>query len=137
MPQSKSLIHCDVACGFDVLPITNCLTNKNFVLRPGKVTENRICVALERSSSYSNLSTTSTNSSSRGTIIIASKYGSQLFLAFIVGAVCEAHPELQSDPLDLVLGEPFAGAIVKLGRARAFVRGHFLCVFECAAIGEI
>jgi hypothetical protein len=34
------------------------------------------------------------------------------------------------------LGEPLFGADIKLGRARAFVRRHFLGVLEHAAIGE-
>ena len=36
----------------------------------------------------------------------------------------------QSDPLDLVLGEPLLRAIVELSCSRAFVRSHFLGVFE-------
>ena len=43
----------------------------------------------------------------------------------------------QPDPLDLVLGEPIFRAIIKLGRARAFMRGHRLRVLERAAIAEI
>jgi hypothetical protein len=38
------------------------------------------------------------------------------------------YSRLKPDPLDLILGEPFLGAVVKLGRARAFVRGHLLRV---------
>ena len=41
------------------------------------------------------------------------------------------------DPLHLVLGEPFLCPVVKLGRARALVRGHFLRVLERTAVGEI
>jgi hypothetical protein len=44
---------------------------------------------------------------------------------------------LKSDPLDFVPRQPFAGAVVKLGRARAFMRRHFLRVLERAVIGEI
>src|SRR5438874_42375 len=43
----------------------------------------------------------------------------------------------QPDPLHLVLGEPLLGPVVKLGRAWALMGGHFLRVFERAAIGEI
>ena len=39
----------------------------------------------------------------------------------------------QPDPLDLVLREPFLGAVVELGRARALVRRHFLRVLQSAA----
>jgi hypothetical protein len=42
---------------------------------------------------------------------------------------------LQPDPLDLVLGEPFLGPIVRLCRARTLVRGHFLGVLKRAAVG--
>src|SRR5271155_26486 len=45
--------------------------------------------------------------------------------------------DLQSDPLDLVLGKAFLGAVVKLGCARALVRRHLLRVLERAAIGEV
>jgi hypothetical protein len=44
---------------------------------------------------------------------------------------------LQSDPLDLLLVQPFPGAVIELRGARAFVRGHGLGVFECAAVGQI
>ena len=37
------------------------------------------------------------------------------------------------DPLDFIEGDLVAGAVVKLGRARAFVCGHCLGVFERAA----
>jgi VanZ family protein len=43
---------------------------------------------------------------------------------------------LQPDPLHLVLREPLLGPVVELGGARAFVRGHFLCVLERAAIAR-
>ena len=43
----------------------------------------------------------------------------------------------EPDPLHLVLGEPLFGAVIKLGRARAFVRGHFLGVLERAAVREV
>src|SRR6202040_4428045 len=43
----------------------------------------------------------------------------------------------QPDPLHLVLCEPLLGAVIKLGRARAFVRGHFPRMLERAATGEI
>ena len=36
-------------------------------------------------------------------------------------------------PLDLVEGDLIAGAVVELRGARAFVRGHAVRVFECAA----
>jgi len=41
------------------------------------------------------------------------------------------------DPIDLIQRDLVAGAIVKLCRARAFVRRHGLSVFECAAGLEI
>src|SRR5437763_5374946 len=41
------------------------------------------------------------------------------------------------NPLYLVLGEPLLRAVVELGRARAFMRGHGLRVFERTAIAEI
>src|ERR1700722_11325011 len=37
------------------------------------------------------------------------------------------------DPFDLIKRDLVTRAIVELGGARAFVRGHSLCVFECAA----
>lgn len=43
----------------------------------------------------------------------------------------------QSYPLNFVLGQPFLRAVVKLGRARALMRRHFLRVLERAAVGEI
>jgi hypothetical protein len=43
----------------------------------------------------------------------------------------------QPDPFHLILREPLLRSIVKLCRARAFVRRHFLRVFERAAIGEV
>src|SRR5271170_1363201 len=43
----------------------------------------------------------------------------------------------QPDPLHLVLGEPLLRAVVKLGRARALMRGHFLRMLERTAVGEI
>ena len=42
----------------------------------------------------------------------------------------------QPDPFHLVLGETLFRTVVKLGRARALVRRHFLGVLERAAIGE-
>ena len=44
---------------------------------------------------------------------------------------------LNIDPLDFIERDLVAGAVVKLGRARAFVRGHGLRVFERAAGFEI
>jgi hypothetical protein len=44
---------------------------------------------------------------------------------------------LKSNPLHLVLRQPFLGAIVKLGRARAFMRSHRLGVLKRAAVAEI
>jgi len=44
---------------------------------------------------------------------------------------------LQPDALDLVLGKPLLGAVVKLGRPRALVRRHFLGVLECAAADAV
>jgi len=44
---------------------------------------------------------------------------------------------LKPDPLHLVLREPLLGAVIEVCRARAFVRRHFLRVFERAAIGKI
>jgi hypothetical protein len=44
---------------------------------------------------------------------------------------------VKPDPLHFVLGQPVARAVIKLGRARALVRRHFLRVLECAAVGEI
>src|SRR5690348_15274723 len=41
------------------------------------------------------------------------------------------------DPLDLIERDLVAGAVVELGGARAFVRGHGLGVFESAAGFEI
>ncbi len=43
----------------------------------------------------------------------------------------------QSDPFNLILRQPFLGPVIELGRARGFVRGHRLGVFERAAIGQI
>ena len=43
----------------------------------------------------------------------------------------------ESNPLHLVLGQPFLSTVIELGRARALVRGHFLRVFECAAVRKI
>ena len=43
----------------------------------------------------------------------------------------------EPDPLHLVLREPLLGAVIKLGRARAFVRRHLLRAFKRAAIGEV
>jgi hypothetical protein len=37
------------------------------------------------------------------------------------------------NPLDLIERDFIAGAIIELGRAGAFVRGHGLCIFQCAA----
>ena len=45
--------------------------------------------------------------------------------------------QLKPDPLDLILREPILGAVVKLGRARAFVCRHLLRVLERAAVAEI
>jgi hypothetical protein len=36
----------------------------------------------------------------------------------------------------IVLGEPFLGAVIKLGGARAFVRRHRLGVFQRAAVAR-
>ncbi len=44
---------------------------------------------------------------------------------------------LQPNPLHLILREPLLGAIVELGRARAFVRRHFLSVLQRTAIGKV
>jgi hypothetical protein len=44
---------------------------------------------------------------------------------------------VKPDPLHFVLGQPVARAVIKLGRARALVRRHFLRVLERAAVGEI
>jgi DNA-binding transcriptional LysR family regulator len=41
------------------------------------------------------------------------------------------------NPLDFVEGDRIAGAVVKLGGARAFVRGHQLGVFERSTIVKI
>ena len=46
-------------------------------------------------------------------------------------------PYSQPNFLHYVRGEPFLCPVVELGRARAFVRRHFLGVLERAAIGEI
>jgi hypothetical protein len=46
-------------------------------------------------------------------------------------------PYSQPNFLHFVLGEPFLCPVVELGRARAFVRRHFLGVLERTAIGEI
>ena len=48
---------------------------------------------------------------------------------------CERQSE--PNPLHLVLRQPLLGAVIELGRARAFMRRHFLRVFERAAIGKI
>jgi hypothetical protein len=45
---------------------------------------------------------------------------------------------VKPDPLHFVLGlQPFSRAVIKLGRARALVRRHFLRVLERAPVGEI
>ena len=44
---------------------------------------------------------------------------------------------VKPDPLHFVLGEPFLRPVVKLGRARALARRHFLRVLERATVGEI
>jgi hypothetical protein len=43
----------------------------------------------------------------------------------------------EPDPLHLVLGEPFLGSVIQLGRPRAFVRRHFLGMLERSAIGKV
>ena len=43
----------------------------------------------------------------------------------------------QPDPLYLVLSETLFRTVVKLGRARALVRRHFLRVLECTTVGQI
>ena len=43
----------------------------------------------------------------------------------------------QPNPFHFILREPLLGTIVELGRTRALVCGHFLRVFERAAVGEI
>src|SRR3954467_2053615 len=43
----------------------------------------------------------------------------------------------QPNPFHLILSETLFRTVVKLGGARALVRGHFLGVLERAAIGEI
>src|SRR2546423_10838919 len=40
---------------------------------------------------------------------------------------------LNNDPLDLIEGDLVTGAVVEFGRARAFVCGHELRIFERAA----
>ena len=45
--------------------------------------------------------------------------------------------ELDRDPLDFIERDLVAGAIVKLGGARAFMRGHGLRFFQRAAADEI
>ena len=42
----------------------------------------------------------------------------------------------QPDPFDLILSQPLFRTVVKLGGARALMRGHFLRVLERAAIGR-
>jgi hypothetical protein len=44
---------------------------------------------------------------------------------------------LKPDALNLVLCEPLLCTVIKLGRAWALVRRHFLRVFERAAIGDM
>jgi hypothetical protein len=46
-------------------------------------------------------------------------------------------PISQPDPFDFLLREAFLRSVVKFGRARAFMRGHCLRVFERAAVAEI
>src|SRR5208282_1897740 len=46
------------------------------------------------------------------------------------------HPA-KADAFNLVLCEPLFPAVIKLGRARALVRGHFLRVLKRAAVGEV
>jgi hypothetical protein len=41
------------------------------------------------------------------------------------------------NPLDLILREPFFGAVIELGGARALLCRHRLRVFQRSAIGEI
>jgi hypothetical protein len=55
----------------------------------------------------------------------------------VLASVGSRHRPLEPDPLHLVLREPLARAIVKVGRAPAFMRRHFLRVLERAAIGGI
>ena len=51
---------------------------------------------------------------------------------------CEAAlPASNLDPLDLIERDRIAGAVVELGRARAFVRRHVLRVFERPAAFEV
>ena len=50
--------------------------------------------------------------------------------------VAGSEPPLQSDPFDLGLFEPLLPAVIEPGRARARMRGHFLTVFQRAAILE-
>jgi len=45
--------------------------------------------------------------------------------------------ELQSNPLDLVLREAIFGAIIELGRPRAFMRSHRLRVLKRTTVAEI
>jgi hypothetical protein len=44
---------------------------------------------------------------------------------------------LKPDSLDLVLREPVLRAVIKLSRARAFMRGHGLRVLQRAAVAGI
>src|SRR4051794_8473804 len=57
--------------------------------------------------------------------------------AFAVPQACFPNRTLEANSLDLVLGESFLRAIVKLGGSRALVRSHFLGVLKRTAIGEI
>src|SRR5271165_3988581 len=55
----------------------------------------------------------------------------------LAGKKLQSDDALKSDPLDLVLSEPLFGAVIEFGCPRAFVRRHFLGVFERAAVLEI
>jgi hypothetical protein len=44
---------------------------------------------------------------------------------------------VKADAFDLVLCEPLFPAVIKVGRARALVRGHFLRVLKGAAVGQV
>jgi len=41
---------------------------------------------------------------------------------------------LDQDTLDLIEADRIVGAIIELGRARGFVVGYLLSVFDCATI---
>jgi hypothetical protein len=50
------------------------------------------------------------------------------------GAQLQASHHLKPNSLHFVLGEPFLCSLIKFGRTRAFVRRHFLGVFERAPV---